>query len=38
VQTLIEDPVYHAGVILSSSNFRKQRDRSGWDPQPCIAR
>ncbi len=38
VQTLIEDPVYHTGVILSSSNFRKQRDRSGWDPQNCVAR
>ena len=38
VQTLIEDPVYHTGVILSSSNFRKQTDRSGWDPAPCAAR
>jgi hypothetical protein len=38
VQTLIEDPVYHTGVILSSSNFRKQADRSGWDPAPCAAR
>jgi hypothetical protein len=38
VQTLIEDPVYHTGVILSSSNFRKQKDRSGWDPGPCASR
>ena len=38
VQTLIEDPVYHTGVILSSSNFRKQKDRTGWDPGPCAAR
>lgn len=38
VQTLIEDPEYLAGVVLSSSNFRKQNDRSGWDPQPCTAR
>jgi hypothetical protein len=38
VQTLVEDPVYHNGVLLSSSNFRKQTDRSGWDPQPCSAR
>ena len=38
VQTLIEDPVYHTGVILSSSNFRKQKDRSGWDPAPCASR
>ena len=38
VQTLVEDPVYHTGVILSSSNFRKQKDRSGWDPAPCAVR
>jgi hypothetical protein len=38
VQTLVEDPVYHTGVILSSSNFRKQKDRSGWDPGPCAER
>ena len=38
VQTLIEDPVYHTGLILSSSNFRKQKDRTGWDPAPCAAR
>jgi len=23
---------------ITSSNFRKQTDRSGWDPQPCSAR
>jgi hypothetical protein len=38
VKTIIDDPVYHTGEAIVSSNFRKQKDRSGWDPQPCSAR
>lgn len=38
VKSIIEDPVYHTGLPLTSSNFRKQNDRSGWDPEACSAR
>ncbi|HUL82458.1 MAG TPA: hypothetical protein VL131_09950 [Gammaproteobacteria bacterium] len=38
VKTIVEDPTYHTDTPITSSNFRKQSDRSGWDPQPCTAR
>jgi hypothetical protein len=38
VKTIVEDPIYLGGPAITSSNFRKQADRSGWDPQPCSAR
>lgn len=38
VKTLVDDPLYHAVSPITSSNFRKQSDRAGWDPQPCSAR
>mgnify|MGYP001170017442 CR=1 FL=1 len=38
VKSIVEDPVYHTNPFLTSSNFRKQSDRSGWDPEPCTAR
>jgi len=38
VKTIIDDPVYHSESPITSSNFRKQNDRAGWDPQPCTAR
>jgi len=38
VKAIVEDPTYHRGTPITSSNFRKQADRSGWDPQPCSAR
>jgi hypothetical protein len=38
VKGIVEDPVYHTSAFITSSNFRKQSDRSGWDPQACSAR
>jgi hypothetical protein len=38
VKTIVEDPEYLEGPFITSSNFRKQNDRSGWDPTPCAAR
>ena len=38
VKAIVEDPAYLAVAPITSSNFRKQTDRSGWDPQPCFAR
>ena len=38
VKSVVEDPVYHTQPPITSSNFRKQPDRSGWDPTPCSAR
>jgi len=38
VKSIVEDPIYHRDTPITSSNFRKQSDRSGWDPEPCTAR
>jgi hypothetical protein len=38
VKSIVEDPTYHLDTPITSSNFRKQPDRSGWDPQACTAR
>jgi len=38
VKSIIEDPEYLVQTPVTSTNFRKQKDRSGWDPQPCSAR
>jgi len=37
-KSIVEDPTYHNDTPITSSNFRKQNDRSGWDPQACTAR
>ncbi len=38
VKSILEDPKYHRSAPITSTNFRKQKDRSGWDPQACSAR
>jgi hypothetical protein len=38
VKSIVDDKTYHATAPITSSSFRKQNDRSGWDPQPCTSR
>jgi hypothetical protein len=39
VTTVIEDPEYLAGTLVTSSNYKKLPDtNNGWDPQPCSVR
>lgn len=38
VKAIVDDPAYSAVSPITSSNFRKEADRRGWDPQPCSAR
>lgn len=38
VLSILDDPTYFTTPLITSSNFRRQMDRSGWDPQPCRAR
>jgi len=37
VLSVLDDPTYFTTPIITSTNFRRQTDRSGWDPQPCMA-
>jgi hypothetical protein len=38
VKSIVDDEDYHTAPPITSTNFRKQNDRSGWDPQPCTSR
>ncbi len=38
VTTVVDDPVYLAVPFVTTSNFKKIPDASGWDPTPCSAR
>jgi hypothetical protein len=38
VNTIVEDPVYLQEPFVTSSNFKKQTDATGWNPRPCSAR
>lgn len=37
VLTLVEDPTYFFTKVITSSNFRRQTGRGGWDPRDCRA-
>jgi hypothetical protein len=38
VTTIVEDPEYLTTPYVTSSNFKKQADATGWTPTPCTAR
>jgi hypothetical protein len=39
VTTILEDPEYLTGPLITSSNYKKLADtNNGWDPQPCSVR
>jgi hypothetical protein len=38
VTTQIEDPAYFTRAFLTSSDFKKLPDATGWSPSPCSAR
>jgi hypothetical protein len=38
VTTKVDDPVYGRGPYLTTTDFKKLPDASGWNPTPCSAR
>ena len=38
VTAMVDDPAFLRMTFITSSNFKKQADGSGWDPTPCSAR
>lgn len=39
VTTIVEDPEYLNGPLITSSNYKKLSDtNNGWDPQPCSVK
>ncbi len=37
VVSIVNDPVFLAAPAITSSNFRREADSSGWSPEACIA-
>jgi hypothetical protein len=37
VTSIVEDPVYLDGRLITSSHFRRESDDSGWNPRACRA-
>ncbi len=38
VTTVVRDPQYLREPFVTSSDFKRQRDATGWRPAPCVAR
>jgi hypothetical protein len=38
VMSIVEDPQYLAQPFITTTQFKKVPDRSGWNPTPCSAR
>lgn len=38
VTTIVRDPQHLREPFITSSDFKKQRDATGWTPTPCTAR
>jgi hypothetical protein len=38
VATIVDDPQYLTQQFITSTNFKKQADATGWNPSPCTAR
>ena len=38
VTTIVEDPDYLTTPFVTTTNFKKQADASGWSPTPCAAK
>src|SRR5690348_12021300 len=38
VTTIVEDPQYLTEPFVTSTNFKKQKDATGWSPNACSAR
>ena len=38
ITSIVEDPVYFNGEWLTTTDFKKLPDDTGWNPTPCSAR
>jgi hypothetical protein len=38
VTTKVDDPMYFSRPLLTSSDFKKLPDATGWNPTPCTAK
>jgi hypothetical protein len=38
ILTKVEDPLYFSRPYLTTSDFKKLSDATGWNPTPCSAK
>ncbi len=38
VTTTVDDPTYFQPPYIKTYQFKKQKDASGWNPRPCVAK
>jgi hypothetical protein len=38
VTTIVADPTYLGSPFVTTTDFRRQSDASGWNPRACLAR
>jgi hypothetical protein len=38
VTTVVTDPQFMDSSFITSSQFKKQADATGWNPTPCAAK
>jgi hypothetical protein len=38
ITTKVDDPVYFSRALVTTSDFKKLPDATGWNPAPCSAR
>jgi hypothetical protein len=38
VTAIVQDPVYLNSPFITSTNFKKLADASGWNPTPCSVK
>jgi hypothetical protein len=38
ITTIVDDPQYLQMPFVTTSNFKRERDGSKWDPTPCSAK
>ena len=38
VTTIVTDPTYLGSPFVTTTDFKRQSDASGWNPRPCVAR
>jgi hypothetical protein len=38
VTTSVDDPTYFQPPYIKTYEFKKQKDASGWNPRPCVAK
>jgi hypothetical protein len=37
ITTIVEDPIYLSFPYVTTTDYKREPDDSGWSPEPCTA-